>query len=102
MTGFIFATGNGWNTTTSQVSKINMNTSSNAGAATSMVGTKHRATAMSKDFNFAYVHGGGNSSRIIKYNLNTEANAFTTTHPDGIQNNPASSQACYSWTYKNR
>ena len=33
-TGFVFATGNGWNTTTSQVSKINMNTSSNAGAAT--------------------------------------------------------------------
>ena len=90
---FIFATGNRWNTTTSQVSKINMNTSSNAGAATSMVGTKHRATAMSKDFNFAYVHGGGNSSRIVKYNLNTEANQFSTTHPGGTQNNPASSQA---------
>ena len=40
MTGFIFATGNSWNATTSQLSKINMNTSSNAGAATSMVGTK--------------------------------------------------------------
>ena len=92
-TGFVFATGNGWNTTTSQVSKINMNTSSNAGAATSMAGTKHRATAMSKDFNFAYVHGGGNSSQMVKYNLNTEANAFSTTHPDGTQNNPASSQA---------
>ena len=47
---------------------------------------------MSKDFNFAYVHGGGNSSRIIKYNLNTEANQFSTTHP-GVKNNPASSQS---------
>ena len=93
MTGFVFATGDGWNTTTSQVSKINMNTSSNAGAATSMAGTKHRATAMAKDFNYAYVHGGGNSSQMVKYNLNTEANQFTTTHPDGTQNNPASSQS---------
>ena len=92
-TGFVFATGDGWNVTTSQVSKINMNTSSNAGAATSMAGTKHRATAMAKDFNFAYVHGGGNSSQMVKYNLNTEANAFSTTHPDGTQNNPASSQS---------
>ena len=92
-TGFIFATGDGWNVTTNQVSKINMNTSSNAGAATSMAGTKHRATAMAKDFNFAYVHGGGNSSQMVKYNLNTEANAFSTTHPDGTQNNPASSQS---------
>tara|TARA_A100000164_G_scaffold300400_1_gene275270 strand:- start:98 stop:1267 length:1170 start_codon:yes stop_codon:yes gene_type:complete len=92
-TGFVFATGDGWNVTTSQVSKINMNTSSNAGAATSMAGTKHRATAMAKDFNYAYVHGGGNSSQMVKYNLNTEANNFTTTHPDGTQNNPASSQS---------
>jgi len=92
-TGFIFATGDGWNVTTNQVSKINMNTSSNAGAATSMAGTKHRATAMAKDFNFAYVHGGGNSSQMVKYNLNTEANSFSTTHPDGTQNNPASSQS---------
>ena len=93
MTGFVFATGDGWNVTTSQVSKINMNTNSNAGAATSMAGTKHRATAMAKDFNYAYVHGGGNSSQMVKYNLNTEANNFTTTHPDGTQNNPASSQS---------
>ena len=92
-TGFVFATGDGWNETTSQVSKINMNTSSNAGAATSMAGTKHRATAMAKDFNYAYVHGGGNSSQMVKYNLNTEANVFSTTHPDGTQNNPASSQS---------
>ena len=92
-TGFVFATGDGWNVTTSQVSKINMNTSSNAGAATSMAGTKHRATAMARDFNYAYVHGGGNSSQMVKYNLNTEANAFSTTHPDGTQNNPASSQS---------
>ena len=91
--GFVFATGDGWNTTTSQVSKVNMNTSSNAGAATSMAGTKHRATAMARDFNYAYVHGGGNSSQMVKYNLNTEANAFSTTHPDGVQNNPASSQS---------
>ena len=70
-----------------------MNTNSNAGAATSMAGTKHRATAMAKDFNYAYVHGGGNSSQMVKYNLNTEANNFTTTHPDGTQNNPASSQS---------
>ena len=92
-TGYVFATGDGWNVTTSQVSKINMNTNSNSGAAASMAGTKHRATAMAKDFNFAYVHGGGNSSQMVKYNLNTEANAFTTTHPDGTQNNPASGQA---------
>ena len=92
-TGFVFATGDGWNVTTSQVSKINMNTNSNSGAAASMAGTKHRATAMAKDFNFAYVHGGGNSSQMVKYNLNTESNAFTTTHPDGTQNNPASGQA---------
>ena len=41
MTGFIFATGNSWNATTSQVSKINMNTSSNAGAATSMAAVSY-------------------------------------------------------------
>ena len=92
-TGFVFATGDNWNATTNQVSKINMNTNTGAGAATSMVGTKHRATAMARDFNYAYVHGGGNSSQMIKYNLNTEANTFGTTHPDGTQNNPASSQA---------
>ena len=92
-TGYVFATGDGWNVTTNQVSKINMNTNSNSGAAASMAGTKHRATAMAKDFNFAYVHGGGNSSQMVKYNLNTEANAFTTSHPDGTQNNPASGQA---------
>ena len=48
-----------------------------------MAGTRNSCTAMSKDFNFAYVHGGGNSSRIIKYNLSTEANQFSTTHGDG-------------------
>ena len=52
-TGYVFATGDGWNVTTNQVSKINMNTNSNSGAAASMAGTKHRSTAMAKDFNFA-------------------------------------------------
>ena len=47
---------------------------------------------MSKDFNFAYVHGGGNSSRIIKYNLNTLKQISLAQLSDGT-NNPASSQA---------
>ena len=62
MTGYIFATGNSWDATTNQVSKINMNTDSSAGAATSMTYTRNRATSMCRDFMYAYVHGGGNSS----------------------------------------
>ena len=98
MTGYIFATGNSWDATTSQVSKINMNTDSSAGAATSMAATRNRATSMCRDFMFAYVHGGGNSSQIVKYNLSTEANSRSTSHPDGTQNNPAGGQgATVGW-----
>ena len=43
-----------------------MVTETNTGAATSMAGTKHRATTMKKDFTYAYVHGGGNSSNMVK------------------------------------
>ena len=98
MVGFIFATGNAWDSTTSYVSKINMNTETNAGAATAMSATRNRATTMCKDFTFAYVHGGGNSSQLVKYNLSTEANSLNTTHPDGTQNNPAGGQgATVGW-----
>ena len=98
MNAFIFATGNSWDSTTSYVSKINMNTETNAGAATSMAATRNRATTMGKDFTFAYVHGGGNSSQLVKYNLSTEANSLNTTHPDGTQNNPAGGQgATVGW-----
>ena len=74
MIGYIFATGNAWDSTTSYVSKLNMNTETNAGAATSMAATRNRATAMCRDFVYAYVHGGGNSSQMVRYNLSTEAN----------------------------
>ena len=98
MVGFIFATGNAWDSTTSYVSKINMNTETNAGAATSMAATRNRATTMCRDFVYAYVHGGGNSSQMVKYNLSTEANNLSTTHPDGTQNNPAGGQgATVGW-----
>ena len=97
-TGYIFATGNSWDATTNQVSKINMNTESNAGAATAMAATRNRATSMCRDFMFAYVHGGGNSSQLVKYNLSTEANSRSTTHPDGTQNNPSGGQgATVGW-----
>ena len=33
------------------------------------------------------------SEMCIRDSLNTEANQFSTSHPDGTQNNPASSQA---------
>ena len=98
MNAFIFATGNSWDSTTSYVSKINMNTETNAGAATSMAATRNRATAMCRDFVYAYVHGGGNSSQMVRYNLSTEANNLSTTHPDGTQNNPAGGQgATVGW-----
>ena len=98
MIGYIFATGNAWDSTTSYVSKLNMNTETNAGAATSMAATRNRATAMCRDFVYAYVHGGGNSSQMVKYNLSTEANNLSTTHPDGTQNNPAGGQgATVGW-----
>ena len=98
MIGYIFATGNSWDSTTSYVSKLNMNTESNLGAATSMVGTKNRCSAMGRDFVYAYVHGGGNSSNMIRYNLSTEANQFSTNHPNGTQNNPAGGQgATVGW-----
>ena len=98
MIGYIFATGNAWDSTTSYVSKLNMNTESNAGAATSMAGTKNRATCMCRDFLYAYVHGGGNSSNMIRYNLTNESNQFSTNHPDGTQNNCAGGQgATVGW-----
>ena len=50
MNAYVFATGNSWDATTNQVSKINMNTESNAGAATSMSSSKNRASAMGRDF----------------------------------------------------
>ena len=96
--GYIFATGNSWDATTNQVSKLNLNTESNAGAATAMAATRNRATSMCRDFMFAYVHGGGNSSQLVKYNLSTEANSRSTTHPDGTQNNPSGGQgATVGW-----
>ena len=98
MIGYIFATGNAWDSTTRYGSKLNMNTETNAGAATSMAATRNRATAMCRDFVYAYVHGGGNSSQMVKYNLSTEANNLSTTHPDGTQNNPAGGQgATVGW-----
>tara|TARA_B100000003_G_scaffold204883_1_gene217546 strand:+ start:1518 stop:2684 length:1167 start_codon:yes stop_codon:yes gene_type:complete len=97
-TGYIFATGNSWDATTNQVSKLNLNTESNAGAATAMAATRNRATSMCRDFVFAYIHGGGNSSQLVKYNLSTEANSRSTNHPDGTQNNPSGGQgATVGW-----
>ena len=75
-----------------------MVTETNTGAATSMAGTKHRLSAMKKDFTYAYCHGGGNSSQIVKYNLSTASNNLSTTHPNGTQNNPACGQgATVGW-----
>jgi len=98
-TGFIFATGNSWDSTTSYVSKINMNTDSNAGQATSMSSSRNRCSAMGRDFIYAYVHGGGsNSSNTVRYNLSTEASNNSTSHPNGSQNNPACGQgATVGW-----
>ena len=42
MIGYVFATGNAWDSTTSYVSKINMNTDSNAGQASSMSSSRNR------------------------------------------------------------
>lgn len=98
MTGYIFGTGNSWDATTNQVSKINMNTDSSAGAATSMTYTRNRCTSMGRDFLYAYIHGGGNSSNMVKYNLVNESSAAGSTHPNGTQNNPAGGQgATVGW-----
>ena len=99
MTAFIFATGNSWDATTSYVSKINMNTESNAGAASSMSSSRNRCSAMGRDFVYAYVHGGGsNSSSTVRYNLSTEASNNSTNNPSGSQNNPACGQgATVGW-----
>ena len=99
MTAFIFATGNSWDATTSYVSKINMNTESNAGAASSMSSSRNRCSAMGRDFVYAYVHGGGsNSSNTVRYNLSTEASNNSTSNPSGSQNNPACGQgATVGW-----
>ena len=99
MTAYIFATGNSWDSTTSYVSKINMNTESNLGAATSMSSSRNRCSAMGRDFVYAYVHGGGsNSSNTVRYNLSTEASNNSTSNPSGSQNNPACGQgATVGW-----
>ena len=90
MIGYIFATGNSWDATTSAVSKINMNTDSNAGGASSMSSSRNRCSAMGRDFVYAYIHGGGsNSSNTVRYNLSTEASNNSTSHPNGSQ---------YNWT----
>ena len=99
MVAYIFATGNSWDATTSYVSKINMNTESNLGAASSMSSSRNRCSAMGRDFVYAYVHGGGsNSSNTVRYNLSTEASNNSTSHPNGSQNNPACGQgATVGW-----
>ena len=99
MIGYIFATGNSWDATTSAVSKINMNTDSNAGGASSMSSSRNRCSAMGRDFVYAYIHGGGsNSSNTVRYNLSTEASNNSTSHPNGSQNNPACGQgATVGW-----
>ena len=97
--GYVFATGNAWDSTTSYVSKINMNTDSNAGQASSMSSSRNRCSAMGRDFVYAYVHGGGsNSSSTVRYNLSTEASNNSTNNPSGSQNNPACGQgATVGW-----
>ena len=99
MIGYIFATGNSWDATTSAVSKINMNTDSNAGGASSMSSSRNRCSAMGRDFVYAYIHGGGsNSSNTVRYNLSTEASNNSTNNPSGSQNNPACGQgATVGW-----
>ena len=99
MIGYIFATGNSWDATTSAVSKINMNTDSNAGGASSMSSSRNRCSAMGRDFVYAYIHGGGsNSSSTVRYNLSTEASNNSTNNPSGSQNNPACGQgATVGW-----
>ena len=99
MNAYIFATGNSWDATSSYVSKINMNTESNAGAASSMSSSRNRCSAMGRDFVYAYVHGGGsNSSSTVRYNLSTEASNNSTNNPSGSQNNPACGQgATVGW-----
>ena len=99
MVAYIFATGNSWDATTSYVSKINMNTESNLGAASSMSSSRNRCSAMGRDFVYAYVHGGGsNSSNTVRYNLSTEASNNSTSNPSGSQNNPACGQgATVGW-----
>ena len=99
MNGYIFATGNSWDATSSQVSRLNMATESNGGAAASMSSSRNRCTSMCRDFVYAYVHGGGsNSSNTVRYNLSTEASNNSTSHPNGSQNNPAGGQgATVGW-----
>ena len=99
MKAYIFATGNSWDATTNNVSSISMVTESNTGLATNMAATRNRATSMCKDFSYAYVHGGGNSSQLVKFNFSTEVFHYWTDNPgtDGTNKTLSSRNGFSYW-----
>jgi hypothetical protein len=100
MIAYVFTTSNAWDGTSATVSKMNMNTNTNAGT-TSVTSARNRVTIMKRDFRFAYVYGAGDA-RPDRYNLTNETSALVPNgNPEGGPDNPAGGQGpTYGWTKK--
>lgn len=101
MYGYVMIAVNGVGGTGSTVSKINMNTSANAGT-TSINNNRSATSLMKRDFRYAYVYGGGDG-RPDRFNLSNDTSALAPNgNPAGDENNPAGGNgATYGWTRKN-
>ena len=98
MYAYVMIAVNGVGGTGSTVSKINMNTSSNANT-TSINNNRSATSLMRRDFKYAYVYGGGDS-RPDRFNLTNDTSALAPNgNPSGGENNPAGGfGATYGWT----
>ena len=98
MYGYVMIAVNGVGGTGSTVSKINMNTSSNANT-TSINNNRSATSLMKRDFKYAYVYGGGDN-RPDRFNLTNDTSALAPNgNPAGNENNPAGGNgATYGWT----
>tara|TARA_B100000902_G_scaffold126880_2_gene126328 strand:- start:6001 stop:8001 length:2001 start_codon:yes stop_codon:yes gene_type:complete len=101
MYAYVMIAVNGVGGTGSTVSKINMNTSSNANT-TSINNNRSATSLMRRDFKYAYVYGGGDS-RPDRFNLTNDTSALSPNgNPAGGENNPAGGfGATYGWTRRN-
>jgi len=88
MRGYIFCSGDNWNTNSSNVSTFSMTTETNAGTATAMATARNRTSVIKRDFKYAYVCGD-NGDNPDRFDLTTGS---TTTIPGSGGsggNNPA-------------
>ena len=88
MRGYIFCSGDNWNTNSSSVSTFSMTTETNAGTATAMATARNRTSVMKRDFKYAYVCGD-NGDNPDRFDLTT--GSVTTIPGSGGSggNNPA-------------